>query len=225
MVIRFLLLCSFVFAQDSGWETKAIKMVNEQIIVRGVTDQDVLKVLETTPRHQFVPPEIAKYAYDDSPLPIGEGQTISQPYIVAFMTEILDMDSSHKVLEIGTGSGYQAAVLSPLVKHVYTIEIVKTLANRADSTIKKLGYKNVTVRWGDGYEGWPEEAPFDRIIGTAASPEIPRALIEQLKPGGTMVLPVGTKWQEIVVVTKSPTGKIRKKNVLPVRFVPMVHPE
>ncbi len=200
-------------------------MVNEQIIVRGVTDQDVLKVLKTTPRHQFVPPEIADYAYDDSPLPIGEGQTISQPYIVAFMTEILEMDSSHKVLEIGTGSGYQAAVLSPLVKQVYTIEIVKTLADRANSTLKKLGYKNVTVRWGDGYGGWPEEAPFDRIIGTAAPAEIPPELIEQLKPGGKMVLPVGTKWQELIVVKKSFSGTISKKNVLPVRFVPMVHPE
>lgn len=200
-------------------------MVNEQIIVRGVTDQNVLKVLETTPRHQFVPAEIAKYAYDDSPLPIGEGQTISQPYIVAFMTEILEMDSSHKVLEIGTGSGYQAAVLSPLVKQVYSIEIVKTLANRADSTLKKLGYKNINVLWGDGYKGWPEEAPFDRIIGTAAPAEIPPALIEQLKPGGKMVLPVGTKWQELVVVTKSHSGSISKKTVLPVRFVPMVHPE
>lgn len=225
MVTRVLLLISFVFSQQSNWEAKAVKMVNEQIIVRGVTDQDVLKVLETTPRHQFVPPEIAKYAYDDSPLPIGEGQTISQPYIVAFMTEILDMDSTHRVLEIGTGSGYQAAVLSPLVKKVYTIEIVKTLANRADSTLQKMGYKNVTVRLGDGYKGWPEEAPFDRIIGTAAPAEIPPALIEQLKPGGMMVLPVGTKWQELVVVKKSASGTISKKTVLPVRFVPMVHPE
>jgi len=219
------MLLSFVFSQQSNWESKAVKMVNEQIIVRGVTDQNVLKVLKKTPRHQFVPPEVAKYAYDDSPLPIGEGQTISQPYIVAFMTEILEFDSSHKVLEIGTGSGYQAAVISQLVKQIYSIEIVKTLAIRADSTIKKLGYKNITIRWGDGYAGWPEEAPFDRIIGTAAPPEIPLALIEQLKPGGKMVLPVGTKWQELVVVKKSHSGKITKKTVLPVRFVPMVHPE
>ena len=134
------------------------------------------------------------------------------------MTEMLDIDSNHKVLEIGTGSGYQAAVLSPLVNHVYTIEIIKSLANSADSTIKKLGYKNITVRWGDGYKGWPKEAPFDRIIGTAAPPEIPLALIEQLKPGGKMVLPVGTRWQEIVVVTKNASGEISKKNVFRIDF-------
>ena len=223
--IRILILFLFYsigFSQEKKWEKKANKMVNEQIAIRGVTDPEVLAVLQKTPRHRFVPDKVSKYAYNDHPLPIGEGQTISQPYIVAFMTEMLDTDSNHKVLEIGTGSGYQAAVLSPLVNHVYTIEIVKSLANSADSTIKKLGYKNITVRWGDGYKGWPKEAPFDRIIGTAAPPEIPLALIEQLKPGGKMVLPVGTRWQEIVVVTKNASGEISKKNVLPVRFVPMV---
>ena len=221
-VLILFLFYSIGFSQEKKWEKKANKMVNEQIAIRGVTDPEVLAVLQKTPRHRFVPDEVSKYAYNDHPLPIGEGQTISQPYIVAFMTEILDTDSNHKVLEIGTGSGYQAAVLSPLVNHVYTIEIVKSLANSADSTIKKLGYKNITVRWGDGYKGWPKEAPFDRIIGTAAPPEIPLALIEQLKPGGKMVLPVGTRWQEIVVVTKNASGEISKKNVLPVRFVPMV---
>ena len=221
-VLIFFLIYSIGFSQAIKWEEKANKMVNEQIAIRGVTDPEVLAVLQKTPRHRFVPDKVSKYAYNDHPLPIGEGQTISQPYIVAFMTEMLDTDSNHKVLEIGTGSGYQAAVLSPLVNHVYTIEIVKSLANSADSTIKKLGYKNITVRWGDGYKGWPKEAPFDRIIGTAAPPEIPLALIEQLKPGGKMVLPVGTRWQEIVVVTKNASGEISKKNVLPVRFVPMV---
>ena len=223
--IRVLILFLFYsvgVSQEIKWQEKANKMVNEQIAIRGVTDPEVLAVLQKTPRHRFVPDKVSKYAYNDHPLPIGEGQTISQPYIVAFMTEMLDTDSNHKVLEIGTGSGYQAAVLSSLVNHVYTIEIVKSLANRADSTIKKLGYKNITVRWGDGYKGWPKEAPFDRIIGTAAPPEIPLALIEQLKPGGKMVLPVGTRWQEIVVVTKNASGEISKKNVLPVRFVPMV---
>ena len=223
--IRVLILFQFYsvgVSQEIKWQEKANKMVNEQIAIRGVTDPEVLAVLQKTPRHRFVPDKVSKYAYNDHPLPIGEGQTISQPYIVAFMTEMLDIDSNHKVLEIGTGSGYQAAVLSPLVNHVYTIEIVKSLANSADSTIKKLGYKNITVRWGDGYKGWPKEAPFDRIIGTAAPPEIPLALIEQLKPGGKMVLPVGTRWQEIVVVTKNASGEISKKNVLPVRFVPMV---
>ena len=211
------------FSQQTDWNNWTKKMVREQIIRRGISNNQVIDVMQNTPRHRFVPDGVADYAYQDNALPIGKGQTISQPYIVAFMTETLDVDSTYKVLEIGTGSGYQAAVLSPLVKHVYTIEIVKMLAQRADSTLKALSYNNVTVRWGDGYKGWPEEAPFDRIIGTAAPPEIPKALIDQLKPGGKMVLPVGTSWQEIVVLTKSKSGKIQKKNVLPVRFVPMVH--
>ena len=210
------------FSQQTDWKDWTKKMVREQIIRRGISNNQVIDVMQNTPRHRFVPDGVADYAYQDNALPIGKGQTISQPYIVAFMTETLDVDSTYKVLEIGTGSGYQAAVLSPLVKHVYTIEIVKMLAERADSTLKALSYNNVTVRWGDGYKGWPEEAPFDRIIGTAAPPEIPKALIDQLKPGGKMVLPVGTNWQEIVVLTKSKSGKIQKKNVLPVRFVPMV---
>ena len=211
------------FSQQTDWKDWTKKMVREQIIRRGISNNQVIDVMQNTPRHRFVPDGVADYAYQDNALPIGKGQTISQPYIVAFMTETLDVDSTYKVLEIGTGSGYQAAVLSPLVKHVYTIEIVKMLAQRADSTLKALSYNNVTVRWGDGYKGWPEEAPFDRIIGTAAPSEIPKALIDQLKPGGKMVLPVGTNWQEIVVLTKSKSGKIQKKNVLPVRFVPMVH--
>jgi len=211
------------FSQQTDWKNWTKKMVREQIIRRGISNNQVIDVMQNTPRHRFVPDGVADYAYQDNALPIGKGQTISQPYIVAFMTETLDVDSTYKVLEIGTGSGYQAAVLSPLVKHVYTIEIVKMLAKRADSTLKALSYNNVTVRWGDGYKGWPEEAPFDRIIGTAAPPEIPKSLIDQLKPGGKMVLPVGTNWQEIVVLTKSKSGKIQKKNVLPVRFVPMVH--
>ena len=211
------------FSQQTDWKNWTKKMVREQIIRRGISNNQVIDVMQNTPRHRFVPDGVADYAYQDNALPIGKGQTISQPYIVAFMTETLDVDSTYKVLEIGTGSGYQAAVLSPLVKHVYTIEIVKMLAQRADSTLKALSYNNVTVRWGDGYKGWPEQAPFDRIIGTAAPSEIPKALIDQLKPGGKMVLPVGTNWQEIVVLTKSKSGKIQKKNVLPVRFVPMVH--
>ena len=211
------------FSQQTDWKNWTKKMVREQIIRRGISNNQVIDVMQNTPRHRFVPDGVADYAYQDNALPIGKGQTISQPYIVAFMTETLDVDSTDKVLEIGTGSGYQAAVLSPLVKHVYTIEIVKMLAQRADSTLKALSYNNVTVRWGDGYKGWPEQAPFDRIIGTAAPSEIPKALIDQLKPGGKMVLPVGTNWQEIVVLTKSKSGKIQKKNVLPVRFVPMVH--
>ena len=222
-LFQLLPIITLGFSQQTDWKNWTKKMVREQIIRRGISNNQVNDVMQNTPRHRFVPDGVADYAYQDNALPIGKGQTISQPYIVAFMTETLDVDSTYKVLEIGTGSGYQAAVLSPLVKHVYTIEIVKMLAQRADSTLKALSYNNVTVRWGDGYKGWPEEAPFDRIIGTAAPPEIPKALIDQLKPGGKMVLPVGTNWQEIVVLTKSKSGKIQKKNVLPVRFVPMVH--
>ena len=222
-LFQLLPIITLGFSQETDWKNWTKKMVREQIIRRGISNNQVIDVMQNTPRHRFVPDGVADYAYQDNALPIGKGQTISQPYIVAFMTETLDVDSTYKVLEIGTGSGYQAAVLSPLVKHVYTIEIVKMLAERADSTLKALSYNNVTVRWGDGYKGWPEEAPFDRIIGTAAPPEIPKALIDQLKPGGKMVLPVGTNWQEIVVLTKSKSGKIQKKNVLPVRFVPMVH--
>ncbi len=222
-LFQLLPIITLGFSQQTDWKNWTKKMVREQIIRRGISNNQVIDVMQNTPRHRFVPDGMADYAYQDNALPIGKGQTISQPYIVAFMTETLDVDSTYKVLEIGTGSGYQAAVLSPLVKHVYTIEIVKMLAQRADSTLKALSYNNVTVRWGDGYKGWPEEAPFDRIIGTAAPPEIPKALIDQLKPGGKMVLPVGTNWQEIVVLTKSKSGKIQKKNVLPVRFVPMVH--
>ena len=222
-LFQLLPIITLGFSQETDWKNWTKKMVREQIIRRGISNNQVIDVMQNTPRHRFVPDGVADYAYQDNALPIGKGQTISQPYIVAFMTETLDVDSTDKVLEIGTGSGYQAAVLSPLVKHVYTIEIVKMLAQRADSTLKALSYNNVTVRWGDGYKGWPEEAPFDRIIGTAAPPEIPKALIDQLKPGGKMVLPVGTNWQEIVVLTKSKSGKIQKKNVLPVRFVPMVH--
>ena len=222
-LFQLLPIITLGFSQQTDWKNWTKKMVREQIIRRGISNNQVIDVMQNTPRHRFVPDGVVDYAYQDNALPIGKGQTISQPYIVAFMTETLDVDSTYKVLEIGTGSGYQAAVLSPLVKHVYTIEIVKMLAQRADSTLKALSYNNVTVRWGDGYKGWPEEAPFDRIIGTAAPPEIPKALIDQLKPGGKMVLPVGTNWQEIVVLTKSKSGKIQKKNVLPVRFVPMVH--
>ncbi len=222
-LFQLLPIITLGFSQQIDWKNWTKKMVREQIIRRGISNNQVIDVMQNTPRHRFVPDGVVDYAYQDNALPIGKGQTISQPYIVAFMTETLDVDSTYKVLEIGTGSGYQAAVLSPLVKHVYSIEIVKMLAQRADSTLKALSYNNVTVRWGDGYKGWPEEAPFDRIIGTAAPPEIPKALIDQLKPGGKMVLPVGTNWQEIVVLTKSKSGKIQKKNVLPVRFVPMVH--
>jgi protein-L-isoaspartate(D-aspartate) O-methyltransferase len=199
-------------------------MVEGQIVARGVRDPVVLQALRTIPRHEFVPPALAAEAYSDSPLPIGEGQTISQPYIVGYMTELLRLDSAHKVLEIGTGSGYQAAVLSLLAKEVYSIEIVESLGLEARERLTRLGYGNIHVRIGDGYKGWPEQAPFDRIILTAAPPEIPRALLDQLASGGRLIAPVGPNSgaQEIIVADKDAAGKIHLQTDLPVRFVPMV---
>ena len=208
----------------SDWKAAAQEMVLTQIVERGVKDARVLTVLAQTARHKFVPSEMVPYAYKDRPLPIGEDQTISQPYIVALMTELLDLSGTEKVLEIGTGSGYQAAVLSPLVADVYTIEIVKTLALRAQKILEELGMKNVYVRWGDGYKGWPDEAPFDRIIVTAAPDEVPSALIDQLRAGGKLVIPVGKYWQELKVITKLSRSQIDEQSIIPVRFVPMVHP-
>jgi protein-L-isoaspartate(D-aspartate) O-methyltransferase len=206
------------------YERQRERMVAEQIQQRGIRNPAVLKAMRSVPRHLFVPESLRSMAYQDSPLPIGHGQTISQPYIVAFMTELLDPRPEHKVLEIGTGSGYQAAVLSPLVKQVFTVEIVPELAQRSAELLKKLGYANVVVRQGDGYLGWPEQAPFDRIILTAAPEDVPKALIEQLKPGGKLVAPVGrSAWdQELILLEKGLDGKIRRRAVLPVRFVPMV---
>ncbi len=201
------------------------KMIENQIVSRGVTDESVLSVMSDIPRHLFIDESQWSIAYSDGPLPIGHGQTISQPYIVAFMIELLQPDSHHVVLEIGTGSGYQAAVLAKLVHHVFTIEIVPELGRSAQKTLKRLGYENVSVRIGDGYKGWPKEAPFDRIILTAAPEEVPKALVDQLKPGGRMVLPVGPRWwgQDLLVIEKDLTGEVIEKKTLPVRFVPMVH--
>lgn len=211
------------YQDESEWKKEAAKMVRNQLISRGITDQNVLQVMGSTPRHLFVPEDMAIAAYYDGPLPIGEGQTISQPYIVAIMTELLRLKGDEKVLEIGTGSGYQAAVLSQLVDTCYSIELVKKLADSANTLLKQLGYSNVITRCADGYKGWPEHAPFDRIIITAAPEEIPPLLIEQLKPGGIMVLPVGKFYQELIVVTKTKRG-IHKERILPVSFVPMVKP-
>ncbi len=207
------------------YQAQRAEMVREQIEARGVRNPEVLRVMRETPRHLFVPEALRSFAYLDQPLPIGSGQTISQPYIVAVMTELLQPDKTQKVLEIGTGSGYQAAVLSPLVKHLYTIEIVPELAKRSAEVLKKLGCGNVTVRQGDGYLGWPEEAPFDRIMLTAAPSEVPKSLLGQLKPGGRLVAPVGEtlSGQDLVVVEKGADGKIRERSIIPVRFVPMVH--
>ncbi|MDX1984359.1 MAG: protein-L-isoaspartate(D-aspartate) O-methyltransferase [Bryobacteraceae bacterium] len=215
------LLASAVWSADL-WEEARAAMVAEQIEARGVRDARVLRAMRKIPRHQFVPPEMAPHAYQDRPLPIGHGQTISQPYIVAFMSEILEIRPEHQVLEIGAGSGYQAAVLSLLARQVYTIEVVPALARSSRALLQRLGYANVTVREGDGYQGWPEQAPFDRIILTAAPPEIPQPLIDQLKPGGRLVAPVGRGDQDLIVLDKLADGSIRRKAVLPVRFVPMV---
>jgi protein-L-isoaspartate(D-aspartate) O-methyltransferase len=196
------------------------RMVAGQIASRGIRDARTLAAMRKVPRHLFVPPGQVKDAYADHPLPIGHGQTISQPYIVAFMTEALGLKGGETVLEVGTGSGYQAAVLSEVAASVYTIEIVEPLANEARDRLARLGYKNVQVRAGDGYLGWPEAAPFDSVMVTAAAPKIPEPLKEQLKDGGRLVIPVGDDYQELIVVTKR-GGRYEQRSVLPVRFVPM----
>ncbi len=196
------------------------KMIAEQIESRGVKDKLVLDAMQKVPRHLFVPQGYIDLAYTDGPLPIGEGQTISQPYIVALMTELLGLKGREKVLEIGTGSGYQAAVLAEITSQVYSIEIIPSLAETARERLEEMGYKNVTVRCGDGYIGWEEHAPFDGIIVTAAPVHIPQPLIDQLKVGGKLVIPVGDFFQELIVVTKTKEG-IEKESTIPVRFVPM----
>jgi len=199
-------------------------MIEDQIIKRGIQDQRVLDIMGSINRQKFVSEEYAQSANNDGPLPIGHGQTISQPFIVAFMTENLKIDASHKILEIGTGSGYQSAVLSNLSNQVHTIEIIDELAKEASSRLNELGYNNITVHCGDGYKGLPEEAPFDRIMVTAAPEAIPEILVEQLSEGGMMILPMGEEFdiQHLWVVTKEGGGSIKKEKVLPVRFVPMV---
>jgi len=205
---------------DAARAREREEMVAQQIAARGVRDERTLAAMRAVPRHLFVPSELAGQAYADHPLPIGRGQTISQPYIVAFMTEALALDGSETVLEVGTGSGYQAAVLAEIVSRVYSIEIVAPLAQEAGALLKDLGYSNVEVRAGDGYQGWPEAAPFDAIIVTAAAPRIPEPLKEQLGDGGRLILPVGDEWQELVVVTRI-GDRFEEKRVLGVRFVPM----
>ena len=200
------------------------RMVNWQIETgKGIKDPNILSAMRTVPRHAFVRSTEQRSAYNDNALPLDYDQTISQPYIVAFMTDTLKLTRSSKVLEIGTGSGYQAAVCAEMAQQVYTIEIVEELAKSAKDRLKELGYRNVFVKAGDGYFGWPEQAPFDAIIGTAAAGRIPEPLIEQLKPGGRMILPYGSSGslQNLILITKDKDGNIQKKNVMPVRFVPM----
>jgi protein-L-isoaspartate(D-aspartate) O-methyltransferase len=202
------------------FEAERRRMVAQQLEARDIRAARVLDAMRTVPRHFFVPEPQRAEAYVDSPLPIGYGQTISQPYIVAFMTQALDVQPKHVVLEIGTGSGYQAAVLSLLADRVYSIEIVEPLAERARSTLAKMGYRNVEVRTGNGYLGWPEHAPFDRIMVTAAPDEVPPALVQQLKIGGLMAIPVGRGTQQLLILRRTVKG-METLTTLPVRFVPM----
>lgn len=212
-----------VRAGEGDFAAARERMVREQLAAPGrdIRHPGVLAAMRKVPRHEFVPPETRDLAYTDQPLPIGHGQTISQPFVVAFMTEQLDPKPADKVLEIGTGSGYQAAVLSGLVKTVHTIEIVEPLARRAEADLKRLGYTNVRVRAGDGYRGWPEAAPFDAVIVTCAPDHVPQPLVKQLKEGGRMIIPVGPPDDQKLHLLRKKDGKVEQHAVLPVRFVPM----
>jgi protein-L-isoaspartate(D-aspartate) O-methyltransferase len=210
--------CSKAAAEDYAAQRQ--RMVAEQIEARGISDARVLTAMRKVPREEFVPAELRSLAHKDHPLPIGEGQTISQPYIVALMTELAAVRSGSRVLEVGTGSGYQAAVLAELGAEVWSIEIVESLARTAAERLKRLGYKSVHVRQGDGYRGWPEHAPFDAIVVTAAPPEIPPPLKEQLAMGGRLVIPLGSGYGNLVMVTRTAEG-FTTRAIAPVRFVPM----
>lgn len=207
---------------DDLREAERKRMVEQQIKGRGVDDPLVLKAMNAVPRHLFVPPAQQRNAYRDSPLPIGYGQTISQPYIVAYMTAAIDAQPGQRVLEIGAGSGYQAAVLAEIVDEVYTVEIIPALAQRAAADLRRAGYEDVRVREGDGYYGWEEYAPYDAIVVTAAAPHIPPPLVEQLKPGGKMIIPVGSPFvvQQLMLVEKDADGSLSTQALMPVRFVP-----
>lgn len=204
---------------DPGAER--LRMIEQQLVPRGITDQAVLDAMGRVPRHTFVPAPYEHLAYEDRPLPIGYDQTISQPFMVAYMTAALELDGHEKVLEIGTGSGYQAAVLAEVVSEVYTIEIVESLARKAAQTLAELGYENVTVRQGNGYQGWPEQAPFDAILLTAAPVTIPDPLLQQLGRGGRLIGPVGDRIQQLVLIHRTQEGYTRE-TLFPVSFVPMV---
>jgi protein-L-isoaspartate(D-aspartate) O-methyltransferase len=227
-VCAALLSLGWVQSTDDPFKPSRETMVRHQIERRGVRDARVLGAMRAVPRHLFVPPKHREDAYNDHPLPIGLGQTISQPYIVAYMTEIVSPDPNDVVLEVGTGSGYQAAVLAQVVKRVYTVEIFQQLADEASQRFRDLDYTNIELKSGDGYYGWEEHGPFDAIVVTAAPEHIPPPLIRQLKPGGVMVIPVGNRFQvqTLVLVQKDAEGKVTSKNLLPVRFVPLLgkHP-
>jgi len=224
MKSKLILIIIFLFLGfDDPYKSARERMVNLQIKARGVKNEFVLKAMSKVPRHLFVPKSHIDEAYDDGPVPIGYGQTISQPFIVAYMTEVIDPEKCKKVLEIGTGSGYQAAILAEIVDSVFTIEIITELYKEAKERLEKLGYKNIKVKNADGYYGWKEHAPFDAIVVTAAAEFVPPPLIEQLKDGGKMVIPVGSPFytQNLVLIEKK-EGKIYSKNLIPVRFVPFI---
>jgi protein-L-isoaspartate(D-aspartate) O-methyltransferase len=223
LILAFLFSSTAVGAETGeAYRQARLTMVKEQIADRGISDRRVLKAMESVPRHAFVPAAYRDQAYADHPLPIGYGQTISQPYIVAYMCEVAGIRPSDRILEVGTGSGYHASVISRLASKIYTIEIIPELARRAEETIRQLGYENIVLRQGDGYFGWKDEAPFDVIIVTAAADHIPPPLLRQLKDGGRMIIPLGHPFftQKLVLVEKK-NGEIRSRDLIPVRFVPL----
>ena len=226
-VSQFLLLALLIgsgcgqTAPVADYAAERQRMVKDQMMERGIADERVLAAMRKVPREEFVPEKLRAESYEDHPLPIGYDQTISQPYIVAFMTEQLRPRPEDRVLEIGTGSGYQAAILAELVKEVYTIEIVEPLAQTAGALLARLGYKNVHVKTGDGYKGWPEHAPFDAVIVTCAPDHVPQPLVDQLKEGGRMMIPVGGRGSQELYLFEKTAGKLERKSVTPVRFVPM----
>ena len=214
--------CGQQAAPVADFAAQRQRMVQQQLVARGIEDERVLAAMAKVPREEFVPADARVDAYEDGPLPIGHGQTISQPYIVAFMTQQLRPQTSDRVLEIGTGSGYQAAILAELVKEVYSVEIVEPLAKGAEATLARLGYKNIHLKVGDGYKGWPEEAPFDAIIVTCAPDKVPQPLVDQLKDDGRMVIPVGERFAQELYLLEKKNGQLKESVTLPVRFVPML---
>ncbi|WP_421919206.1 protein-L-isoaspartate(D-aspartate) O-methyltransferase [Marinifilum sp.] len=222
IIIATLFIPKMQHAQNTNFKAKRFKMLAEQIISRGIKNEEVIKAMQAVERHLFVPHHLQKYAYQDRPLPIGYEQTISQPYIVALMSQLLDVKEGEKILEIGTGSGYQAAVLAEMKGRIFSIEIVRPLQKRAAFVLDSLAYKNVETCYGDGYLGWPDQAPFDGIIVTCSPTKVPQALVDQLAEGGKLVIPVGLKNVKKLVLLEKKKGKIIQKNVISVRFVPMV---